>query len=323
MKIILALKSGFAKVFESIRIIPIIYLFNISLALLLSVSLFYSLKSDTAKRTVRESLETGFDYEWWSEFNFQAEGIEKTFQPTIVGGFGPILENLELLLTGEFKHVGILIFLLGAMYVAVSSFFAGGAIAVYEDEKRKYSLGRFFSNSAIYFNRFFSLTFTAVILYFLVYWLLHPAIFSLVDRITANFMTERATLFVNIIGYFIVLVVILFINMLFDYAKVIVVVEKRDSAWEAVWLALKFLLKRFGKASGLYLLIGIIGLAIARVFALVLSVFEPNTVLLLIIAILIQQLYILVKITVRLVFYASQLDLFVQAKSLVRRLPKV
>lgn len=322
MKIISALKNGFTKVIESIKILLIIYAVNISLALLLAMPMFMTLKSDTEKRIVRESLAAGFDYQWWDEFEFKAEGIEETFRPTLVGGFGPIIDNLELLLTGEFSRLGLLIFLFGIMYLTVSSFFAGGALGIYEDEKRKYSVGRFFSHSAVYFNRFFSLTLTAVIVYVLIYKLLHYAIFGLVDRITVNFMSERSAFFVNLLGYLVILAVILFINILFDYAKAVVVVEKRQSAWEAVWWALKFVFKHFAKVAGLYLLVGIIGLAIATAFALILSAFTPTTITVLLFAILLQQIYIFVKIGIRLNFYACQLDMYNQGKALVRRLPK-
>jgi len=322
MKIITALKNGFEKVVKNIKILPIIYVVNIILALFLALPMFATLKSDTEKRMVRDGLVEGFDYEWWDEFSFQAEGIEKTFLPTLVGGFGAIIDNLELLLTGEFTRLGLLVFLLGILYLILCSFFAGGAIAIYADEKRKYSVGRFFSHSAAYFNRFFSLTLTDVILCVIIYKLLHPKIFGIVDSITENFMSERSAFFINLLGYIVILAVILFINMLFDYAKVIVVVENRQSAWEAVWWSLKFTIKHFGKVIGLYLLIGIIGLAAATVFALILSVFNPATVLLVIISILLQQLYIFVKIGIRLNFYACQLDMYTQGKALVRKLPK-
>lgn len=322
MKIISALKSGFSKVIKSIKILPIIYIVNICMAMLLAIPMFSSLKNETEMQGVRDSLSTGFDYEWWDEFNFSAKGIEETLQPTLVGGFGPILENLELLLTGEFTRLGLLIFLAALLYISISSFFAGGALAIYEDEKRKYSIGRFFSHSAVYFNRFFSLTLTSIILFVIIYKILHPALFNLVDYITANFMSERSAYFVNFLGYMVILIVILFINLLLDYAKIVVVVEKRESAWEAVWWALKFIFKHFGKVSGLYLLVGIIGLSVAALFALILSTFTPSTVIILIIAILIQQVYILAKMGIRLCFYACQLDMYTQGKVLVRRLPK-
>ena len=322
MKIIALFKSGFSKLLANLKIILIIYIVNITLTILIAVPLYVSLRNDTAKREVRETLTSGFDYEWWNEFSFQAKGIEKTFIPSLESGFGPLLENFELILSGDFSRLGTLLFLLALVYMIINSFFAGGAIAIYADEKRKYSISRFFSNSAVFFNRYFSLTLTLLLLFILFFKVIHPAIFLFIKGITYNTISERLVFFLNFLGYLVFFILILFVNMVFDYAKVIVVVENRESAWQAIWWALKFVLKHFSKVMRLYYFLGLVAIGLAFTLALIQSVYNTSSVIVLVIAVIVQQASIFLKIGMRLLFYTAQLDMYLYGKSLVRRQPK-
>ncbi len=323
MHIIKSFKTGLALVFEHIKIIPIIYAVNFSLAALLAVPMYISLHEALGSSGVRDELWQGFDHEWWTEFNFQAEGLEKTFRPSLSGGFGAIFDNLELLLTGKFTSFGAWIFVFGIAYLFLSAFMNGGIIGLFAEEKRKFSTSRFFSNAGLYFHHFFALALTAMLVLLLVYKVFSPAIFGIIDGLTADWLSDRAAWFINLIGYLLLLLIVIFVNMIFDYAKIILVVEKKESSWLCIWYALKFAVRHLANAGGLYLLLSLVGVGLTLLFALLDSLINPSQVLILILAVVIQQTFIMAKIWLRLNFYGAQLSYYNQGQSEVRRLRKI
>jgi len=323
MSIIKSFKSGLALVFEHLKIIPIIYAVNFSLAALLAIPMYISLHEAIGTSGVRDELMQGFDHEWWTEFNFHAEGLEKTFRPSLSGGFGAIFDNVELLLTGKFTSFGTGIFIFGVTYVFVSAFMNGGIIGLFAEEKRKFSTSRFFSNAGLYFHHFFALALTAMLLFLLVYKAFSSALFGALGSFTAEWLSDRAAWFVNLIGYVVLLLIVIFFNMIFDYAKIILVVEKKESSWLCIWYSLKFSARHLANAGGLYLLLILVGVGLTLVFALLDSLINPSQVLVLIIAVIFQQGFIIAKIWLRLNFYGAQLSYYNQGQSEVRRLKKI
>jgi hypothetical protein len=323
MNIIKSLKNGLGLVFSHIKIVPIIYVINLSLAGLLAIPMYLSLHESIGSQGVRDELMQDFNYDWWTSFSLHAKGIEQTLRPSLSGGFGPIFDNLELLLTGKFISFGTWILIFGICYLFLSAFLNGGTIGIFADEKRKFSASRFFSNAGFYYHHFFALALTVLLAFFLVYKLLGSVLFNSIDGLTSQWMSQRAVWFANLVGYFILLLVVLFINMIFDYAKIIVVVEKKNSSWLCIWMAVKFVLRNIASTSGLYLLLGGVGIGLTLLFALLDSLINPHQVILLIVAILFQQVFIFAKIWLRLNFYGAQLNFYVQGQSEVRHLRKV
>ena len=148
MNIIKAIRNGLSIVFENIKMIPVVYIANISLALLLTLPVFSTLNNEIGDKGVRDEMVRDFNYEWWSQFDLHSEGLENTIRPALSGGFAALFDNFELLFTGKFTTFGLMIFLFGLTYIFVNAFFNGGVIGLYADEKRTFTVSRFFSQSA-------------------------------------------------------------------------------------------------------------------------------------------------------------------------------
>ena len=312
MNVMNAFRRGLNLVAEHIKIVPIIYAINLTVAAVLAVPMFATLDGALSHRAANETMMQGFDHTWWSEFSFHADSFEKTFRPSLSSGFGPLFDNLELLLTGRFTNFGIWIFVLGLAYLMLVAFTNGGVIGTFIDEKRTFSVRRFFATSGYFFHHFFALALTAVLVFFLVYKFVSSFIFGIVDAVTASWVSEPAIWFLNLGGYLLLLVLVVFINMIFDYAKIIIVSEEKESSWLCIWLALKFAVPHLFKTSGLYYLLSGLGVLLVVVFGLLLTWIPSGTVFMLILAILVQQTFILAKIALRLSFYGAQLVLYQQ-----------
>ncbi|MBN2411264.1 hypothetical protein JXQ31_06190 [candidate division KSB1 bacterium] len=314
MNIKKAIRDGLSIVFENFKMIPVVYIANTSLALLLALPVFSLLNNDIGYKGIRDEMTSGFNYEWWSGFSLNAEGLEKTIRPALSGGFAALFDNFELLFTGKFTSFGLMIFLFGLTYIFLNAFFNGGVIGLYADEKRTFSISRFFSLSGFYFHHFFALALTAVLLFFVFYKVIHPAIFGLIDHFSVKWMSEKAVWFLNLAGYFIIGLFILFIKIVFDYARIILVVENKESSWLCIWLAFKFMIRHILKTFGLYLILILAGLGLLLVIGFIQELFQPKTLLLLLLLMIFQQVFIILKIGLRFTFYGSQLELYRQYK---------
>ncbi len=312
MKIVDAFRQGVSLVDQNRKAICVIYLVNLCVAAIFATPLFILFHKQVGALTVRDELAFKFNYAWWSSFSFSAKGLEETMRPTLSGGFAPLFDNLELLLSGKFASFGWFVFALGLGYVFLAAFFNGGAIALFADERKTFTTGRFFSNAGLYFHHLAALATTALVLFWLFYKLLNPAIFAVVDGIVGDSLSQPLAWFVNLGGYLILFVLVFLITMIFDYAKVIVISEKKESSWLCIWLAVKFIFGNFGKTVGLNALLLLIGVAVVLVSGLVLTLLQPTQIFLLALVFLIQQLVILAHIALRLTFYASETVLYQQ-----------
>ncbi|MBD3385527.1 hypothetical protein GF407_11450 [candidate division KSB1 bacterium] len=302
-----ALSKGFDLVSRHIKMIPLIYAVNFTLTLLLAIPFLINLYDKIGDRVIRDDMLHGFDSSWW--MHFDPRHILASFRPGLLNGIIPLFDNVEMVLTGQFNFYGFWMLLFGLVWLLLSSFLNGGVLGLFTDEKRSFSVSRFFSNAGFYFHHFFALLLTALIVFFLFYKFVQPLLLILFDQFTTNWSSDTLRLLLHSIAFSIVLFLVYFINMIFDYAKIIIVVEKKDSSWMSIWLGIKFVFAHFGRAMGLYLLIAAIAALGTLIFGLILS-FSKDQFFLVLIAVILQQLFMLVKIGIRLLFYGSQLSLY-------------
>lgn len=321
MKIINAVKKGLQTVLSEGKILLIVYSANFFITLLVAIPMYTILNDSFGDSIVRENMMEDFDFDWFTEFQQDADGIAKTFRPAITG-MGLLFEDIRFIFKGNFTQFGVLIFLVGLLYMTINTFFIGGALGIYSDEKRKFSASRFYSLCGSYFNRLYSLVFMSAIIYFLVYKLIAKGIEFLTNVLVSSVASEAGTFFINLFGVLLFFLILWFFNMIFDYAKAVVIIEDRESSAEALWIATKFVFRRLGKCLGLYYVIGGAGLIVMLVLLLISSSFTPRSIVATLIAFSLYQLFIMAKLITRLTFYSSQL-IYYQANPIVkRRLPK-
>ena len=310
MKIMHALRHGLSLVSHFRKMIGIIYLINFCSALILAVPLFILFHGRVGSLAMREELLKGLPYSWWSSFHASAQGLENTIRPGLSGGFGPLLDNLELLVTGQIQSYGWFILAIALAYLFVAAFFNGGAIALFADERRSFSTGRFFSFAGTYFHHMAALAATACFVFALVYKVIYPLVFSLVDRIVSDSLSQHLAWIINFFGYGLILVFIFLLTLILDYAKVIVIFDKKDSSWTSIWLSAKFIFRNFAKTVGLNLTLVSLAVTLVLLGGFILSIINPSQFFTLIASVVLQQLFIIAKVALRLTFYASETALY-------------
>ena len=143
----------------------------------------------------------------------------------------------------------------------------GGALA-HLQSREPASLGRFFAFGGEFFFRFVRLTAFMSALYYLVYrfsrWL-----FGRVEIWTLDLTAEKSVLLYNLVAAAAILLLLVGLRMVADYAKIAIVLEDRRSALLAMLRGFRFVLRRPLRTFGLVLLVAVVGAAILWLYNLV------------------------------------------------------
>jgi hypothetical protein len=248
---------------------------------------------------------TGVNYEWMQEFADQASGIGVTFRPTIIG-FGAVLDNLSAFLDATRRP--LVVAAVASVYVGLWLFVAGGIIDRLARDRAVHAHG-FFAASGVYFWRFLRLGVVQFVVYAVLFGPLHDVLFDRVyQRAIHDLSVERRAFAVRVALYVVFGLLVGIANLVFDYAKIRAVVEDRRSMLGAFAAALRFV-RRNGAAWSLYALNVAVFLACVGVYGMVApGASGSGTATWLGFAV--GQAYVLVRLWIKLVFWASETALF-------------
>ncbi len=299
-------REGWRRVAAAPAIVAGVFVLTFVLAWPLALTMQGLLDTHLGRSLMSEEAADAVNYDWWQEFTAQAGGLGTTFTPAIIG-FAASLDNISGILDGELEIVPVAGAI--ALYLAGWTFLAGGILDRYARQRTTRAFG-FFAASGVYFFRFLRL---AVIAGFVYWWLFayaHEWLF--VDRLpdlTRDLNVERTAFLWRLLFYLLFGALLVLANVVFDYAKVRLVVEDRRSALGALAAATRFIRRNPWRVLGLYALNGLTFLTVLGVWAMV-APGAGGTGLSLWTGFAIGQLYLLARLLVKLHFLASETSLF-------------
>lgn len=301
-----ALGEGIGRVAAAPALVGGVYLTTLLLAAPLALALHGSIESHLGASVAADQVAEGVHWSWWEEFQAQAEGIERTFAPSIIGFAAP-LSNLSGLLDGNGPPAALLA--LVALYLAVWSFLLGGILDRLA-RNRRVTAAEFCSACGRYFFRFCRLAVVAGLAYWALFGVLHGWLLDdLYDAATRDITVERTALLIRAALYLLFAAALLPLNLLLDYVKIRIVVEDRRSVVGAVLAAGRFVRRRPGATLSLYLLAGMLFLGVLAVYAAAAPGADGGGVRVWL-TLIVGQAYIAARLMVKLVFYAAQTAYF-------------
>jgi hypothetical protein len=298
--------EGWRRVRSAPALLLGVYATTVGLALPLAVTMRGLLQTHLGASLASDAAAAGVNYDWWQEFTSQATGIGTTFSPTIIG-FAATLDNISSLLDGQREIAPIAGAL--AFYLAAWTFLAGGIIDRYARQRPIRAAG-FFAASGVHFFRLLRLAIVSGALYWWLFTYVHSWLFLewLADR-TRTMAVERDVFLWRAALYAVFGLLLMIVNVVFDYAKIRIVVEDRRSALGALSAAVRFVWRRRGRVAGLYALNGAAFLILIAIWALI-APGPRGGGLSLWLGFLVAQLYLLARLALKLQFLASQTALF-------------
>ncbi|MCA1558748.1 MAG: hypothetical protein LC753_04825 [Acidobacteria bacterium] len=309
MSVTAAFRDGVRRVNAAPILIVGMCTLTLLVALPLSLVLRGLIESQLGSSLAADAAGSGVNYDWWQEFSAQASGLGTTFVPSIVG-FGAVLDNLS----GLLDNVPLASTIGGvtAAWLLLWSFLSGGVMDRLARGRPTRAHG-FFAACGTHVWRFIRLGVMAWFIYYLLFAVVHDWLFGRVyESAVANLAVERTAFAIRLACYLLFGALLLFFNIIFDYARVRIVVEDRRSAIGALAAGARFVRRHFGQAVALYLLNGAAFLTVALLYA-VISPGAPRSGIAMWGVLVLGQMYIVARHYLKLLFYASETAFFQSA----------
>ena len=244
----------------------------------------------------------GVNFDWWNEFLAQTSGVGVSFVPAIIG-FAAVMKNLSIV--ADTIQVPLVVAIAVSLHMLLSLFLIGGVL---DRLARDRAIGpsAFFHACGVYMLRFARLAIVATGVYWVLLMPYHRFLFdNLYPALTAAVTIERTAFLYRVLMYALFLAPLLAVNLVFDYAKVRAVVEDRRSMIGALIAALRFVGRNRGAAIALYGFNSALFLLAVGVYFVIAPGAGAGPA-----AFAAGQLYIVLRVIVRLQFAASQISLF-------------
>ena len=306
MRATAAFREGLARV----RRAPVLLLGACALTLLIALPLSIALRGMLEKffgaSLAADAALSGANPEWWQEFTNGASGLGATFVPTIIG-FAAVLDNISDLL----DNVPLASTIAGATaaWVLLWSFLTGGVIDRLARDRPTRSDG-FFGACGMHVWRLLRLGILALLAYAVLFGVIHTQIFDgAYELLTEGTTSETTAALLRAGGYLLFGAMLLIVNVIFDYARIRIVVEDRRSAIAALGAAVRFVRHHTGRVCLLYALNAGAFLILVALYAL-LNPGVPAHGPALWGALLLGQAFIVARHFLKLSFYASETALF-------------
>jgi hypothetical protein len=271
-------------------------------AMPLAIALHDQLYAHLGASMAAQTAASGVNYDWWNEFLAQTSGVGLSFVPAILG-FAAVLKNLSTI--ADTTAVPTLIAVAVAINMLVSLFLVGGVLDRLARD-RSVGAGGFFAACGVFFVRFLRLGVIAGVVYGTLFGPFHQWLFDGVyPALIADVTVERTAFLIRLGLYAAFAVPVFFFNILFDYAKIRAVVEDRRSMIGAIVASWRFIRRHPIDVWALYKFNALLFLIVIGLYYLIAPGGNAN-----LLAFAIGQLYIVLRVIVRLQFAASQTALF-------------
>jgi hypothetical protein len=297
-----AFRDGIRRVLSAPSVLVSVWALTTLVALPATLAIRAEIAGNLDRSLAAPDAARGMNYEWMQEFAARGSGLATTVRPTIVG-FAAVLDNLSAFMDNIQRPAAVAAS--SGAFVLLWVFLSGGVIERYTADRSGRRRG-FLAACAAWFFRMFRLALITAVVYALLFGALHPLLFTrLYPRLIQGIDLERTAFMIRGGLYLVFLFFLAATNIVFDFAKVRTVVEDRRSMLVAVVASWRFIRANKGGAIGVYLLD-------AMLFALTLFAYSyiapagGGIGLMVWPAVAIGQLYILGRLAIRLLFFASE-----------------
>jgi hypothetical protein len=276
------LLHGTRSVFHNIKFVFLMWAMNTISALVLTVPIFNILSDNLGNSLISERISQNFDMMWYIQFR-----------------------NIYSV---QFAQLPLTIYFVAGIYALIQTFFLGGLIATFNSPEKNHMVD-FFYGGVKYFIRFLKVVLISIILFGIAFQLndlagyLLTAIFRNSENVTADFILKflRYILLVFFIGV---------VMMLSDYSKISLAVRDKLKIWKEIINAALFIKNNFNKVFITFLIVAIIG-ALGAIVYNIIGRFIPRTpYYFLFLSFILQQMLIIFRLLVRMLFYSTQVTLF-------------
>jgi hypothetical protein len=293
---------------ESSGLVVAMWLIVLLAAAPLAVVLERSIRADIGPSLIHRELRGGLDLGWLEEFHHRAPALAKTLKPVRVSP-AMAFANVDLWINGSWATGDRALVAAAGIFLLVWILAQGGILTHLASPDLRFAWSSFLAAGGTYFFRFLRLAAVTGVAYYGVYRLAFR-IFPAIDRWTRDVTSESRVLALHLAGLAAVALLMAMVHLIADYARVATVREKRRSMLLALargaMLVGRHPLTTLTVFATMMLLLGAVQVLY---FWLAPAVGGASPVAVLL-ALLVGQLYILVRWALRIARYGAELSLF-------------
>jgi hypothetical protein len=225
-------------------------------------------------------------------------------------------QRLDIFWLGDFiyRYMNVAPAILGSallaaiLYFLLSVFLNGGIIGCLNRPEDQTTMAEFFHDCGLYFWRFFRLFLISIPAYLIFMGLSLPLLRTLLGLLNRRATSEWPVLIAANLRLLAIVLLLGIVAMFFDYVKIGLVAGARKKVLPETWRTMKFIGRRFFKAWRLYLLAGLVLVALTFFYLEIARLLPKNRPLLLLPVFAWQQAYILCRQWSKVLFFASELE---------------
>lgn len=301
-----AFGNGARQVARAWRYVLLAYAVNLALTLGLAVFVQDALRSSLGSSLAGERMKANWDSFWYASFSAGAEGVAASFRPS-VSGPGAVLDALEAQLDG-FAAIDANFWPLLATYWAAWSFLSAGFVSWFVVPDRRVG---FLARAAGLFGRFLPISLVGLCGYAAILGPIRSWADTLVASRLRQVSDERVHFAWTLGEYLFLWTLVVLVSLVIDYAKVFVA-RKTDASAAARVVALsfgaavRFVARRLASVAFLHGLIGLVGLLLMVFYVAFVPGALDATAAAVFGTFLFGQVFVLSRMALRCLFYASE-----------------
>lgn len=281
MKFIKSYFNGINSTFSRLKILSMLYVLTLIFALGIAIPFRGTISFDIGSSMAAIKLLKDFDYTTYSNFMHL---------------FGDTIQPL-------YKAA----FLFGILYVIFFVFFSGGIISSMKHETN--SLSQFWADSWTYFSRFFRVFLYSFLTMIFVTLIVFIPTSAIIAAISNNVKSEATYFYIIISALLIFLILISIIVLVSDYAKIMMTGDNALRPFRTMLRAVSYVFKHFFSVYGMNFLFIITGVALFVLYNIIADKYWMTSGLSIFIVFLIQQIFVLGRIFLKISVYGGEVDL--------------
>jgi hypothetical protein len=275
--------------FKKIRLAVRLWAVNLIFSLLVVAPFFFLMTRHMAHSFSGERALQKLDIFWLGDFVYRYMNIA----PAVIGGA----------------------VLAAVLYLILSVFLNGGVIGCLNRSEARTTLADFFHDCGLYFWRFFRLFLLSIPVYLVFLGIFFPLVKTFLNIFSRRATTEWPAIIVSNLRFLGLVLLLTIVAMFIDYVKIGLVTGNRHGVLKEAWQTLKFMGQRFFRAWGLYLLAGLVFVALTFFYLEIARILPKNRPLLVLLVFLCQQAYMLCRQWSKVLFYATELKFVEQHRA--------
>ncbi len=273
---------GTRAVFYNSKLVFYLWAFNAASALILTIPFLQVLLDNLNHSLISDSLAQNFDYIWYVQFQ----------------------RIYEL----QFEHIPWSIYSVVAIYTLIQTFFLGGLISIFNNPEKNHIVD-FFYGGVKYFFRFVKVLFVSLV-FFVIAFKINDYLGDLITLLFKDSENVKADFILKSLRYILLIFFIGVITIISDYTKVALAIGDKTKILIGTYNAFLFLKNNFVKIFSVFLIVSITG-AVGVILYNVIGKFIPRTpYYFLILSFILQQMLIIFRLLVRMLFCATEVNLY-------------